>query len=168
MTRQTVAADALREASAEAYAAFCAVCAEHLAGAHRLLADPEEGEWFEQLLDLGWRAASGDASEEECAEVLDSVDLAELLGGVEQDDPAFLTGQVVALALNTLAVYLRPDGRFFLYEVWRSRADLDAHNAYPPLRDFLDHLLDYLVAPPEAYLDTMISPHPDAPAPARG
>ncbi|KAB8165774.1 antibiotic biosynthesis monooxygenase [Streptomyces sp. 3MP-14] len=62
----------------------------------------------------------------------------------------------------------QPDGRFFLYEVWRSRADLDAHNAYPPLRDFLDHLLDYLVAPPEAYLDTMISPHPDVPAPARG
>ncbi|WP_119731562.1 putative quinol monooxygenase [Thermomonospora amylolytica] len=52
------------------------------------------------------------------------------------------------------------DGRFFLYEVWRSQEDLDRHNQYPPLRAFLDNLSDYLEGPPEAYVNTMVSPYP--------
>ncbi|WP_067721145.1 putative quinol monooxygenase [Nocardia yamanashiensis] len=53
------------------------------------------------------------------------------------------------------------DGRLFLYEVWRSQEDLDAHNEkYPALRHFLDNLLDYLVEPPEGYFKTMISDYP--------
>jgi quinol monooxygenase YgiN len=54
------------------------------------------------------------------------------------------------------------DGRFFLYEVWRSQADLDQHNQYPPLREFLDHLTEYLAEPPEVYFDTMVSTYPTA------
>ncbi|MER7576646.1 putative quinol monooxygenase [Streptomyces sp. NPDC126514] len=52
------------------------------------------------------------------------------------------------------------DGRFFLYEVWRSQEDLDRHNPTPPLRAFLEEA-------PEGYFDTMLSPYPDtAPVPA--
>ncbi|GAA4239376.1 hypothetical protein GCM10022254_59230 [Actinomadura meridiana] len=54
----------------------------------------------------------------------------------------------------------QPDGRFFLYEVWRSQEDLDQHNQYPPLREFLANVLDYLEEAPEAYFDTMTSPYP--------
>ncbi|SHN06104.1 putative quinol monooxygenase [Cryptosporangium aurantiacum] len=61
-------------------------------------------------------------------------------------------------------VHEQSDGRFFLYEVWRSEEDLELHNTYPPLREFLEHVSDYLVEPPEAYLDTMISPWPDRPS----
>lgn len=50
------------------------------------------------------------------------------------------------------------DGRFFLYEVWRSREDLELHNQYPPLRDFLGNLSDYLEEAPEAYTGTPLSP----------
>ncbi|MBO1331356.1 putative quinol monooxygenase [Streptomyces sp. VRA16 Mangrove soil] len=57
-------------------------------------------------------------------------------------------------------VHEHEDGRFFLYEVWRSQEDLDLHNQFPPLRAFLDHLDDYLVAAPEGYFNTMTSPHP--------
>lgn len=54
------------------------------------------------------------------------------------------------------------DGRFFLYEVWRSPEDLDRHNAYPPLRAFLDNLAEYLEEAPEAYAGTMVSPYPSS------
>jgi quinol monooxygenase YgiN len=54
------------------------------------------------------------------------------------------------------------DGRFFLYEVWRSQADLDQHNEYPPLREFLDNMMEYLAEPPEVYADTMLSAYPAA------
>ncbi|MEV1010073.1 putative quinol monooxygenase [Streptomyces sp. NPDC049881] len=56
------------------------------------------------------------------------------------------------------------DGRLFLYEVWRSKADLDLHNQYPPLREFLDRIPDYLTGPPDGSFGTMISPYPAAPA----
>lgn len=60
------------------------------------------------------------------------------------------------------------DGRLFLYEVWRSQEDLDRHNRLPPLREFLDHLLDYLEELPEGYFDTMLSRYPsDAEVPRR-
>lgn len=63
---------------------------------------------------------------------------------------------------GNLAYHLhdQDDGRLFLYEVWRSRQDLDRHNATPLLRDFLDHLTDYLEEAPEAYAGAMISPYP--------
>ncbi|MFI1578850.1 putative quinol monooxygenase [Embleya sp. NPDC020630] len=51
------------------------------------------------------------------------------------------------------------DGRFFLYEVWRSQEDLDQHNALPSLRAFLDNLSTYLEEAPEVYFDTMLSPY---------
>jgi quinol monooxygenase YgiN len=52
------------------------------------------------------------------------------------------------------------DGRFFLYEVWRSQADLDRHNQFPPLRDFLDSMMEYLEEAPEGYFNTMVSTYP--------
>ncbi|MHC3816479.1 putative quinol monooxygenase [Streptomyces sp. DT9] len=52
------------------------------------------------------------------------------------------------------------EGRLFLYEVWRSQEDLDPHNATPPLRAFLDNLLDYLEEAPDGYFNTMASPYP--------
>ncbi|MFI0350715.1 putative quinol monooxygenase [Actinomadura sp. 9N407] len=52
------------------------------------------------------------------------------------------------------------DGRLFLYEIWRSQEDLDRHNEYPPLRAFLDNLLDYLEEMPEGYFNTMTSAYP--------
>ncbi|MCX5375883.1 putative quinol monooxygenase [Streptomyces sp. NBC_00091] len=59
------------------------------------------------------------------------------------------------------------DGRFFLYEVWRSQEDLDRHNATPPLRAFLENLSTFLEGAPEGYFDTMLSPYAEAePVPA--
>jgi quinol monooxygenase YgiN len=52
------------------------------------------------------------------------------------------------------------DGRFFLYEVWRSQEDLDRHNALPPLRAFLENVLEYLEEAPEGYFNTMLSTYP--------
>ncbi|MEU2250299.1 putative quinol monooxygenase [Streptomyces sp. NPDC019224] len=54
------------------------------------------------------------------------------------------------------------DGRFFLYEVWRSQEDVDRHNATPALRAFLDNLPAFLESTPEGYFDTMISPYADS------
>jgi quinol monooxygenase YgiN len=53
------------------------------------------------------------------------------------------------------------DGRFFLYEVWRSQEDLDRHNATPSLRAFLENLPTYLEEAPQGYFDTMLSQYPD-------
>ncbi|WP_027946951.1 putative quinol monooxygenase [Amycolatopsis taiwanensis] len=52
------------------------------------------------------------------------------------------------------------DGRFFLYEVWRSQEDLDRHNATPLLRAFMDELPKHIEGAPEAYFGTMRSPYP--------
>ncbi|MEW2177712.1 putative quinol monooxygenase [Streptomyces sp. NPDC005406] len=57
-------------------------------------------------------------------------------------------------------LHAHDDGRLFLYEVWRSQEDLDRHNATPPLRAFLDNLLDFLEEAPDGYFDTMVSPYP--------
>lgn len=56
------------------------------------------------------------------------------------------------------------DGRFFLYEVWRSQEDLDRHNATPLLRAFMDGLPEHVEGAPEAYFGVMRSPHPDTAA----
>jgi quinol monooxygenase YgiN len=53
------------------------------------------------------------------------------------------------------------DGRFFLYEVWRSQEDLDRHNERPPLRAFLENLSEYLAEPVEGYFNTMVSAYPE-------
>ncbi|MBG0824762.1 antibiotic biosynthesis monooxygenase [Planomonospora sp. ID91781] len=61
------------------------------------------------------------------------------------------------------------DGRFFLYEVWRSQEDLDRHNATPLLRAFMDGLPDHVEGAPEAYRGTMRSAYPgpvDRPGPS--
>jgi quinol monooxygenase YgiN len=52
------------------------------------------------------------------------------------------------------------DGRFFLYEVWRSREDLDRHNATPLLHAFMEELPEHMEGTPEAYSGAMLSPHP--------
>lgn len=57
-------------------------------------------------------------------------------------------------------LHTQEDGRFFLYEVWRSQADLDRHNATPLLRTFLDALPQHLAAPVEGYAGAMLSPYP--------
>ncbi|GAA2291265.1 hypothetical protein GCM10010149_43150 [Nonomuraea roseoviolacea subsp. roseoviolacea] len=52
------------------------------------------------------------------------------------------------------------DGRFFLYEVWRSREDLDRHNATPLLQAFMAELPRHTEGAPEAYSGAMRSPYP--------
>ncbi|MFC4907666.1 putative quinol monooxygenase [Actinomadura gamaensis] len=52
------------------------------------------------------------------------------------------------------------DGRFFLYEVWRSREDLDRHNATALLADFMAEVPEHLEGAPEAYSGEMKSPYP--------
>lgn len=52
------------------------------------------------------------------------------------------------------------DGRFFLYEVWRSQEDLDRHNATPLLRAFLAELPEHLEGAPEVYTGVLRSAHP--------
>ena len=59
------------------------------------------------------------------------------------------------------------DGRFFLYEVWRSQEDLDRHNATPLLVDFMAALPEHLGAPIEAYSGAMRSAYPHQPASPR-
>ncbi|MEV0588580.1 putative quinol monooxygenase [Nonomuraea sp. NPDC050310] len=52
------------------------------------------------------------------------------------------------------------DGRFFLYEIWCSREDLDRHNATPLLRAFMAELPAHLEGAPEAYFGAMLSDLP--------
>ncbi|MCP2257383.1 Antibiotic biosynthesis monooxygenase [Streptoalloteichus tenebrarius] len=52
------------------------------------------------------------------------------------------------------------DGRFFLYEVWRSQEDLDRHNATELLRDFMKELTRHVDGAPEAYSGVMRSAYP--------
>ncbi|MBB5133161.1 quinol monooxygenase YgiN [Thermocatellispora tengchongensis] len=52
------------------------------------------------------------------------------------------------------------DGRFFLYEVWRSQEDLDRHHATSLLRDFMTELPQHLEGAPEVYFGAMRSPYP--------
>ncbi|WP_214411670.1 putative quinol monooxygenase [Sphaerisporangium fuscum] len=52
------------------------------------------------------------------------------------------------------------DGRFFLYEIWRSQEDLDRHNATPLLRAFMAELPHHMEGTPEAYFGVMRSPYP--------
>ncbi|MCP2321573.1 quinol monooxygenase YgiN [Hamadaea flava] len=49
------------------------------------------------------------------------------------------------------------DGRFFLYEQWRSQADLDRHNATEVLREFLAEAPEHLDGGPEAYFGELLS-----------
>ncbi|WP_106396475.1 putative quinol monooxygenase [Actinocorallia populi] len=56
------------------------------------------------------------------------------------------------------------DGRFFLYEVWRSREDLDRHNATRLLRTTLSELPEHLEGAPESYFGAMRSPYPSGAA----
>ena len=56
------------------------------------------------------------------------------------------------------------DGRFFLYEIWRSQDDLDRHNATALLRTFMDELPQHLEGAPEAYSGEMRSPYPADPS----
>ncbi|WP_371674984.1 putative quinol monooxygenase [Streptomyces sp. NBC_01276] len=50
-------------------------------------------------------------------------------------------------------------GVFVFYEVWRSRADLDAHLALPRLSDFWEHRMDYLATDLELRFLEMRSPY---------
>lgn len=52
------------------------------------------------------------------------------------------------------------DGRFFLYEVWRTQEDLDRHNATPLLQTFFEQLPEHLDGTPEAYTGAMTSTYP--------
>lgn len=52
------------------------------------------------------------------------------------------------------------DGRFFLYEAWRTQEDLDRHNATPLLTEFLAALPEHLATAPEAYSGTVLEPLP--------
>jgi quinol monooxygenase YgiN len=52
------------------------------------------------------------------------------------------------------------DGRFFRYEVWRSREDLDRHNASPLLSAFMDELPNHVDGTPEVYFGAMRSRYP--------
>ncbi|RKE23162.1 putative quinol monooxygenase [Streptomyces sp. TLI_171] len=45
----------------------------------------------------------------------------------------------------------QPDGRFFLYELWASRAALAAHHGTQVLQDVLARLPEHLAGAPEAY-----------------
>ena len=108
MTTRISITQELPNAAPETYVAFCAACAERLGVVYRLLSDPDEREWFDDLLDLGWRAAAGEDVDEQCVDVLESTDL-EAAMGEDQADQSFYTGQALALALNTLAVHLRLD-----------------------------------------------------------
>lgn len=55
------------------------------------------------------------------------------------------------------------DGRFFLYEVWRSQEDLDRHNATPLLRAFMAELPEHIDGTVEAYSGAMMSRYPEDP-----
>ncbi|MGO4461177.1 putative quinol monooxygenase [Streptomyces sp. M-16] len=50
-------------------------------------------------------------------------------------------------------------GVFVFYEVWRSRADLDAHLALPHLSDFWERRMDYLATDLELRFLEMHSPY---------
>ncbi|WP_203982373.1 putative quinol monooxygenase [Sphaerisporangium rufum] len=52
------------------------------------------------------------------------------------------------------------DGRFFLYEIWRSPEDLDRHHATSELRAFMAALPQHVEGGPEVYSGAMRSPYP--------
>ncbi|OPG12738.1 putative quinol monooxygenase [Microbispora sp. GKU 823] len=60
------------------------------------------------------------------------------------------------------------DGRFFLYEVWRSQEDLARHNATPLLRAFMAELPEHIDGTVEAYSGVMRSPYPHGGAASAG
>jgi quinol monooxygenase YgiN len=49
------------------------------------------------------------------------------------------------------------DGRFFLYEVWRSQEDLDRHNETALLRGFMKEFPEHADGAPEAYSGRLLS-----------
>ncbi|MFD0854933.1 putative quinol monooxygenase [Actinomadura adrarensis] len=49
------------------------------------------------------------------------------------------------------------DGRFFLYEVWRSQEDLDRHNETALLREFMREMPEHVDGAPEAYFGRPLS-----------
>ncbi len=63
---------------------------------------------------------------------------------------------------GNLAYHLheQQDGRFFLYEVWRTQDDLDRHNATPLLQRFLEAVPRHLAAAPEPLPGKMLSSYP--------
>lgn len=50
------------------------------------------------------------------------------------------------------------DGRFFLYEIWRSQEDLDRHHATPLLRAFMAELPRHVADAPEVYAGAPLNP----------
>lgn len=49
---------------------------------------------------------------------------------------------------------------FVFYEVWRSKADLDAHLALPHMREFWHSRMDYLTRDLDIRWIDMLSPYP--------
>ena len=81
-------------------------------------------------------------------------------------DAATLRRELLALVAPTRAeagnlvynIHEEKDGAIFIYEVWRSQADLDKHMQLPHLKRFMGQVSAWLASDIEAYSGTLITP----------
>ncbi|MCZ4512347.1 hypothetical protein O3Q52_30115 [Streptomyces sp. ActVer] len=109
MARNVEAYSALRDLPAHFLAGFCLGCAERGSGIFVTLADPEDAEWFSQVLEVAWKAPLGEVDEDELIEILE--DFETRTESMDVDDPGsrgFSVVQSAMLAVNAIAVHLNP------------------------------------------------------------
>ncbi|MFB7718426.1 hypothetical protein [Nocardia sp. NPDC056100] len=112
MARNVEVYRSLQSADAQALSIFALACAERGSGIFRTVASSADREWYSRILELAWRAAVGEAAEDELVEVIDEF---ETRAGSSEDDEGddpdsreFSALQSAMLAVNAIAVYLSP------------------------------------------------------------
>lgn len=84
----------------------------------------------------------------------------------KKEHAATLRRELLALVAPTRAeagnlvynIHEEKDGAIFIYEVWRSQADLDKHMQLPHLKRFMEQVSAWLASDIEAYSGKLITP----------
>ncbi|WP_371792005.1 hypothetical protein OG285_22375 [Streptomyces sp. NBC_01471] len=100
---------ALRDVPDGLLAVFCLACAERGSGVLARLADPEDAEWFAEMLEVAWQAPLGNVSEDTLIDILDQFEMkSESLNTEDPDSKGFFIDQCAMLIVNAIAVHLNP------------------------------------------------------------
>lgn len=113
MTRNSQLYDRLERLSPESLGVFCLASAERGRTIYEILASEDEAAYYNELLDLAWASASGEAEEEQIVESLEAAE-EELLTETDEDDEensTFYAKQAGLLVVNALATQLNPSTR---------------------------------------------------------
>lgn len=92
---------------------FCLTCAERGRAFYESLASDEDVAFYNDLLDLAWSSAAGDADEDDVAETFEAAEerLASDLDEAGEEGGRFYAEQAGLLVLNALAAQLNPSIR---------------------------------------------------------